>query len=145
MKTRKIQKIVKKGFTNQPKCAIIYESSGTTAKQSTGVSPSGKAADSDSVISRVQILPPQPNFLIAKRVASYASQLASFFKRMYQSQLSVCLQDLQRRIISSPPLRVRFAVIATSVMPTDSRHALDRSKPFLVTCLKRKGQEVDSE
>lgn len=27
-----------------------------------------------------RILPPQPNFLIAKRVASYASQLASFFK-----------------------------------------------------------------
>ena len=26
-----------------------------------GVSPSGKAADSDSVISRVQILPPQPS------------------------------------------------------------------------------------
>ena len=30
------------------------------ANQYSGVSPSGKAADSDSVISRVQILPPQP-------------------------------------------------------------------------------------
>lgn len=28
-----------------------------------GVSPSGKAADSDSVIPRVQILPPQPSLL----------------------------------------------------------------------------------
>ena len=30
-------------------------------KWNIGVSPSGKAADSDSVIPRVQILPPQPN------------------------------------------------------------------------------------
>ena len=37
----------------------------------TGVSPSGKAADSDSVISRVQILPPQPVRLTQLREPFY--------------------------------------------------------------------------
>ena len=58
VKTQKFQKISKYPFTNQVVCAIIYKSSGN--RRETGVSPSGKAADSDSVISRVQILPPQP-------------------------------------------------------------------------------------
>ena len=37
-------------------------------KWNIGVSPSGKAADSDSVISRVQILPPQPKSKSTKQV-----------------------------------------------------------------------------
>ena len=61
VKTQKFQKLSKYPFTNQENCAIIYKSSGYRQTKYSGVSPSGKAADSDSVISRVQILPPQPH------------------------------------------------------------------------------------
>ena len=61
VKKQKFSEIFKKPFTKPERCVIIYKSLRDTVINDIGVSPSGKAADSDSVISRVQILPPQPN------------------------------------------------------------------------------------
>lgn len=57
----KKQKSFKKRLTSKFCCdIIIYVVTAAATKPNIGVSPSGKASDSDSAISRVQILPPQP-------------------------------------------------------------------------------------
>lgn len=118
VKLKKFLNSVNEGFTNRRFCGIIQKSSGN--RFDIGVSPSGKAADSDSVISRVQILPPQPFYdNEASREPSFAARFV-FLKRMYRKSIIRVLAKPTGCIISSPPCASGSLLSHPSVMPTDS-------------------------